>query len=94
MGPSIVDPRSGGGGRADLRDVLLGGSPGDTHFRVGYMGGNPPYGEDPVGFPLPGGMMDHGETPPTMSRWELSLPSAGGRDDKGGAERTGYLHFH
>ena len=41
----IKDTWEGGGGRADLRTVLLGGGTEKSPFRVGSMGDDLPYGE-------------------------------------------------
>ena len=57
------------------------------------MGGDPPCGRDPGGFPPPGGIIDHRETTPETSQWELSLTSSGVRDDNNGYGETGDLHF-
>ena len=60
LGTSIKDPREEGGERANLKEVLLRGIPGETYFWVGDVGGDPPYGEDPGGFLPLGGSMYHG----------------------------------
>ena len=64
LGTSCADHRLGGGGCAHLRDILLGGSPGNAPFRFGDVGGDPPYGEYPEGFPPPSGAVDHRENTP------------------------------
>ena len=49
------------GGRisVDLGEVVLGGGTGNSPFRVINVGGDPPYGKDPGGVPLPGEKTDH-----------------------------------
>ena len=49
MGPTIMDPGKGGGGREDIGLVLPSGSPGYPYIWVGDMGCDPPHGEDPGG---------------------------------------------
>ena len=64
MDTSLVDPKAGGGGCADLREVLLGISPSEAHFWVRDVCGDPLYGEETGGSSPPGGSKYHGETPP------------------------------
>ena len=46
MGMPIRDPWLGGGGRADLGVVLIGGGTGNTYFWVRNVCGETPYGKD------------------------------------------------
>ena len=50
MGRSLAGPRTGGGGCTDLREILLGVSPGDTLFWVRDVGGDPLYDKEHGGF--------------------------------------------
>ena len=60
MGTTLTDLRVGGGGHANLGEVLLCGSKGVTYFWIRDVGGDPPYGEVPGGSPPPGAAMYHG----------------------------------
>ena len=89
----IADPWAGRGGRAGLRAVLLDVGTGNTPFRFGNVGGDPPYGKDPWGVLPPCGETDHSATTLVSIRKDLVLPTADGRNEGGDAGGTGNLHL-
>ena len=60
LGKPLADTRSGLGVRVDPGKFLRGSSPGGANFWSGDVGGDPPYGEEPGGFPPQVGAMYHG----------------------------------
>ena len=55
MDTFLIDPTAGGGGRVEIREVLLDGSSDNPNFWVSDVGEDPTYGEYPGIFPPPYG---------------------------------------
>ena len=85
---SIMVPLTGGGGCSDIGAVLLDSGTSNTTFWVRNMGGDPPYGKDPGGFPPPCGDTDNEENPTATIQQKLEL-----RNEEARSRGTGYLHL-
>ena len=92
MVPPITNSRVVGVMRADLEEVLHGGSPGNAPFRVRDLGSSPPHGQYPGWVSQPGGVMAHRITPMTLIQQDLALTSAGGSNEGSGSEGDEGLH--
>ena len=90
----IAYPKAGEVRRADLGEVLPGGSPGNTPFRVGDMGD-----DRRMAITLGGGFTtrchegSHDTPPLAPIQQDLTLPSAGIINDRSGAGGYGGLHI-
>ena len=88
-----MDPWVGGGGRADLGAVILGGGTGNNNFWVRNMGTDLLYGVEFGGVPPLGGEPNHGTTTPLTIRRELALTISGRRNEVRGGGGTGEINL-
>ena len=76
-----------------VRIFFLSHRPVGVALRCGYVGGYPPYGSGPGGFPRPGGASTDGAVAAAEVRQDMGLHLGGGGERGGGVQANGDLHL-
>ena len=84
MGPLLADTAEGGRGPEDFGTILCHGRAGNTDLWVVDLGGEPPHGADPGGFPPLDGEANNEESTGATSGWGMGVTT-----DRGGAKGGG-----